>query len=376
MSGDDEGVRKKKSKRIKRAFGDSDEEGEARSGASGGEEAEDGERSKRQRLDSDGEEGEERNEQVDVEGGEGQEGAKPVTADDVSSDEGVDDKEGSRPSEFQSDFDLMLEKKRAEQRKRRRRKDIDLINDNDDAIAKMIADMRLAAREDRELNQKRLPATKKISMLNVVMTQLNKSDLQMAFVEANVLSVLTDWLAPMPDKSLPSKEIRKNILKLLLGLRIDDQSRLKESGIGKAVMYLYKHPKELRENKEPAGKIINMWARPIFNLSTDFKSISKEERHKREENEPRRPVEDKAEDQGDNLRPGDPGWCFRARVPQVQASTYVNRPEWTSNEDISRTSKKQMSRLDKHMRNAQERKRFSKSKRAVEISIEGRKMAF
>ena len=47
---------------------------------------------------------------------------------------------------FVSDFELMLERKKEEKRKRRRRKDIDLINDNDDAIAKMIADMRLAAR--------------------------------------------------------------------------------------------------------------------------------------------------------------------------------------------------------------------------------------
>jgi len=278
-----------------------------------------------------------------------------------------------------SDFDLMMETQKA-LRRRRRKKDIDLINDNDDAIAKMIADMRLAAREDREKNQDRQPATKKISMLPIVMTQLRKSDLQAAFVEANVLSVLTDWLAPMPDKSLPSVNIRKSILKLLFQIRIDDQSRLKESGIGKAVMYLYKHPRELKDNKILAGRIINAWARPIFNLQTDFKNVTKEEREQKDEETAamrRQKEEPTANNEENLLKPGDPGWCYRARVPQPASVAYVNRPKWGNEIDMSHKSKREKGRLDKYMKQgttSKSKMNKDKNKRAVKFSIEGSKM--
>ncbi|KFP46275.1 Protein IWS1, partial [Cathartes aura] len=400
---DSDAASEKSDKRKKNMVSDSEEEEEERKENAGkkkeekdlfGSDSESGNEQENLIADIFGESGDEEEEeftgfnQEDLEEEKGDADMKE-TADESDSDDNI--KRGKH-MDFMSDFDMMLQRKKSMSGKRRRNRDGGtFISDADDVVSAMIVKMNEAAEEDRQLNTQKKPALKKLTLLPTVVMHLKKQDLKETFIDSGVMSAIKEWLSPLPDRSLPALKIREELLKILQELPSVSQETLKHSGIGRAVMYLYKHPKESRPNKDMAGKLINEWSRPIFGLTSNYKGMTREEREQRDLEQmpqrrrlsssggqtPRRDLEKVLTGEEKALRPGDPGFCARARVPMPSNKDYVVRPKWNVEMESSRfqgTSKKGVSRLDKQMRKFTDIRKKSRSAHAVKISIEGNKM--
>ncbi|CAI5692573.1 unnamed protein product [Oreochromis niloticus] len=304
------------------------------------------------------------------------------------SDEGID--RSGQDTSMMSDFDIMLARRKAMNSKKRRHRDGGtFISDADDVVNAMITKMNEAAEEDRALNSQKKPALKKLMLLPQVVMHLKKQDLKETFIDSGVMSAIKEWISPLPDKSLPALRIREELLRILQELPSVSQETLKHSGIGRAVMFLYKHPKESRANKDLALKLINEWSRPIFGLTSNYKGMTREERQQRDLDQqmpqrrrlssggqtPRRDLEKQLTGEEKALRPGDPGFCARARVPMPSNKDYVVRPKWNVEVDSSRGPvRKSLSRVDKQMRRFADIRRLTKTGHAVKISVEGNRM--
>lgn len=346
--------------------------------------------------------------QEDLEGDKKEAKEKQQRAEEESdSDEGVD--RSGQDTSFMSDFDIMLARRKAMNSKRRRHRDGGtFISDADDVVSAMISKMNEAAEEDRTLNSQKKPALKKLTLLPHVVMHLKKQDLKETFIDSGVMSAIKEWISPLPDKSLPALRIREELLRILQELPSVSQETLKHSGIGRAVMFLYKHPKESRTNKDLALKLINEWSRPIFGLTSNYKGMTREERQQRDLDQqmpqrrrlsqpqeveraqepdvfsppissggqtPRRDLEKQLTGEEKALRPGDPGFCARARVPMPSNKDYVVRPKWNVEMESNRSGyKKGLSLLEKHKRRFAEQRKINRPQGAVKISIEGNRM--
>ncbi|KAI6654662.1 Protein IWS1-like [Oopsacas minuta] len=295
----------------------------------------------------------------------------------------LDGDEGEARERNLTEIDLILSQKK--KKIKRRKRGIDSIPTNDEPIMDLLKSMQEAAQEDRELNEKQQTAFNKLKLLPTLKKQLQRQDSLRLFVECGLLSVLAEWLCPLPDKSLPHLQIRTEIIRILeiLSVNLINTQVLKVSGIGKAVMLLYKHPKEGRKNRERAAKLIHLWARPIFGVESNLKSMSRDEReerdHKHAQNVRRRhssareSVNSSSEDH-QTLRPGEKGFVGRARVPQPSTRDYVTRPKWNVQTDITQTKRITPSKIDNMVRDMKSSKSKKVLSHAAILSIEGSKM--
>ncbi|KAK3428746.1 hypothetical protein EUGRSUZ_E00221 [Eucalyptus grandis] len=258
---------------------------------------------------------------------------------------------------------------------------------NEKSPAEIVADFEVIAEEDAELNRQGKPANNKLNKLSDLTDVLSKKQLQQEFLDHGVLTLLKNWLEPLPDGSLPNINIRAAILQILTDYPIDleqydRREQLKKSGLGKVIMFLSKSDEEMTSNRKLAKDLVDKWSRPIFNKSTRFEDM----RNLEDDRIPyRRPSVKKlaGKDTGMESRDGDLyADVFSRERRSGQSSSrqhdFVVRPQSKIDPDEIRARTKQATK-DQHrvkMNKKLQQLKAPKKKQlqATKLSVEGRGM--
>ncbi|XLT94180.1 hypothetical protein HN873_015842 [Arachis hypogaea] len=134
-----------------------------------------------------------------------------------------------------------------------------------------MAELEVTAEEDAELNRQGKPAINKLKKLDLLTEVLSKKQLQLEFLDHGVLTLLKNWLEPLPDGSLPNINIRTAILNILNDFPIDleqydRREQLKKSGLGKVIMFLSKSDEEINVNRKLAKELVDKWVSNLSNF--------------------------------------------------------------------------------------------------------------
>ncbi|KAJ7067057.1 transcription factor iws1 [Mycena amicta] len=157
-------------------------------------------------------------------------------------------------------------------RQKKRKGDEALDSYADDQVARLRENMLVAAEEDIMSNANTLPATSKLRMLPEVMETLRKFSLSQSMVDNNLFEAVTRWLEPLRhDKSLPSLNIQREFFPILKRMDFIDTSVLKESGLGKIVMFYTKCKRVTPDIGRIARELVDTWSRPIIKRSASFR---------------------------------------------------------------------------------------------------------
>jgi transcription factor SPN1 len=143
----------------------------------------------------------------------------------------------------------------------------------------IVAQMTIAADKDSDmLKRGEGPALHKVKILPEIAEQLNKPLMHQALIDKHVLTplaqvlyshpsltlTLTQWLALLPGGSLPNTKVRETLLNILMHFPNLTREELTNSGIGKSIMALWKHPNESQPNKKIAKVLIDRYSLLLY----------------------------------------------------------------------------------------------------------------
>ncbi|KAK6229907.1 hypothetical protein SCA6_018858 [Theobroma cacao] len=260
-------------------------------------------------------------------------------------------------------------------------------------VEKVLAELTIVAEDDAQLNREDQPAINKLKKLPFLAEVLSKKSFQLQFLDHGVLTLLKNWLEPLPDGSLPNANIRGAVLNILADFPIDLEQhyqleQFKKSGLGRAIMFLSKYDEETVSNRRVAKDLIDRWSRSIFNKSTRFSDLRNDDIHvpvmKKPVSKPAM-MEVKAcdldvsvaKEQKLSSRPS----SLRQHVtrPEPASLVYTVRPQSKYNPEIARSfARQQRVQGDSRQRIEQRLEQLKASRKkplqAAKLSAEGRRV--
>ncbi|KAJ7773438.1 transcription factor iws1 [Mycena metata] len=167
-------------------------------------------------------------------------------------------------------LDAILKPKKNNRPKKRKGEEV-LDSFADDEVARLRESMNLAADEDMKSNEAKLPAVAKLKMLPEAVETLRKNSLAQSMIDNNLLEAVKRWLEPLPDRSLPSLNIQREFFALIRKMEFIDSPVLKESGLGRIVLFYTKCKRVTADIKRIAYELVETWSRPIIKRSANHR---------------------------------------------------------------------------------------------------------
>ena len=184
-------------------------------------------------------------------------------------------------------IDEILKAKKTTRRKKKTNEEV-LDSFADHEVSRLREAMNAAAEDDINSNNEKLPATTKLKLLPEAMDTLRKSDINLtlhhilkicmdraslaqSIIDNNLLDAVRRWLEPLPDRSLPALNIQRELFGVIKKMEFIDSSVLKESGLGRIVLFYTKCKRVNPDIQRIANDLVMTWARPIIKRSASYR---------------------------------------------------------------------------------------------------------